>query len=62
MFYRARLRDIDFAPGPETIEVKLFAESEIPWEDLAFRTVRTTLERFYEDRRRGSFGLHCGEI
>ena len=62
MFYRARLRDIDFAPGPEKIEVKLFAESEIPWEDLAFRTVRTTLERFYEDRRRGSFGLHCGEI
>ena len=62
LFYRARLCDVQFAPGPETIEVRLFAESEIPWNDLAFRTVRATLEHFYEDRRRGSFGLHCGDI
>lgn len=62
LFYRARLRDIEFAPGPETIEVRLFTEAEIPWEELAFKTVRTTLERFYEDRRRGSFGLHCGDV
>ncbi len=62
LFYRARLRDIEFAPGPETIEVRLFTEAEIPWEELAFKTVRTTLERFYEDRRRGSFGLHCDDV
>ena len=34
LFYRARLLDTDFAPGPETIEAQLFAESEIPWDDL----------------------------
>ena len=62
LFYRARLLDTDFAPGPETIEAQLFAEPEIPWDDLAFRTVRETLKRFFEDRRQGQFGLHCADI
>lgn len=62
LFYRARLLDTDFAPGPETIEAQLFAEHEIPWDDLAFRTVRETLKRFFEDRQQGQFGLHCADI
>ena len=62
LFYRARLLDTDFAPGPETIEAQLFAEDEIPWDDLAFRTVRETLKCFFEDRRQGQFGLHCTDI
>ncbi|MBC7956818.1 MAG: NUDIX hydrolase [Cytophagales bacterium] len=62
LFYRARLLDTDFAPGPESIEVQLFAESEIPWDELAFRTVRETLKHYFEDRRQGQFGLHCADI
>jgi ADP-ribose pyrophosphatase YjhB (NUDIX family) len=62
LFYRAALRDTDFAPGPETIEARLFREDEIPWDDLAFRTVRETLLRFFEDRKRGEFGVHCADI
>jgi len=62
LFYRADLRDTDFAPGPETIEARLFREDEVPWDQLAFRTVRETLQRFFEDRRRGQFGLHCADI
>lgn len=61
-FYRARLLDTDFAPGPETIEAQLFAEHEVPWEELAFRTVRQTLEHFFADRRRGQYGLLCADI
>lgn len=59
LYYRAALRDVDFAPGPETLEARLFTEAEIPWDELAFRTVRTTLERYFADRREGRFGLHC---
>ena len=62
LFYRARLQDIDFNPGPETLEARLFHEHEIPWDELAFRTVRHTLERYFADRRSGSFGIHCGDI
>lgn len=61
-FYRARLLDTDFAPGPETIEAHLFAEHEVPWDELAFRTVRQTLEHFFADRRRGQYGLLCADI
>ena len=61
-FYRARLEDTRFAPGPETIEARLFREDEIPWDELAFRTVKLTLERYFADRRAGSFGIHCVDI
>jgi ADP-ribose pyrophosphatase YjhB (NUDIX family) len=61
-FFRARLLDIDFAPGPETIEARLFTESEIPWDDLAFKTVRKTLEVFFADRAEGQFPLHTADI
>ncbi len=62
LYYRARLLDTDFAPGPETIEARLFAAHELPWELLAFRTVRETLLRWLEDRERGQFGVHCADI
>ncbi len=62
LYYRARLMDTTFAPGPETIEARLFREEEIPWDELAFRTVRVTLERFFADRRVGHYGLHFADI
>ncbi len=61
-FYRARMLDTSLDPGPETIEARLFREDEIPWDELAFRTVRRTLELFFEDRRRGQFGFHAADI
>ena len=62
LYYRARLLDTVFDPGPETIEVNLFREDEIPWDELAFRSVRETLRRFFEDRREGRFTIHCADI
>ena len=62
LFYRARLLDTHFAPGPESIEARLFAEAEVPWDELAFRTVRETLKHWFADRRRGQFELHCADI
>ena len=62
LYYRARLHDIDFAPGPETIEAQLFREDQIPWDELAFRTVRETLKCYFDDRRKGQFSVHCADI
>lgn len=62
LFYRARLLSEVFDPGFETIEARLFTQAEIPWEEIAFRTVRETLERFFADRARGHFGVHDLEI
>lgn len=62
LFYRARLLDPTFDPGPETMEARLFREDEIPWDELAFRTVRMTLQRFFDDRKKGQFDVHCADI
>jgi ADP-ribose pyrophosphatase YjhB (NUDIX family) len=61
-FHRARLLDPHLAPGPETLEARLFAEHEVPWDELAFRTVRETLRHFFADRAGGRFELHTGDI
>jgi len=58
LFYRARLLSEQFNPGHETLEARLFAENEIPWDEIAFRTVKETLEHFFADRRRGQFAVH----
>ena len=57
-FFRAQLLSDQFNPGHETMEAKLFEEADIPWDDLAFRTVRETLKAFYADRDAGEFGFH----
>ncbi|HAL36871.1 MAG TPA: NUDIX hydrolase [Polaromonas sp.] len=62
LFYRAQLLSAEFKPGYETLEAKLFTESEIPWDEIAFRTVKETLEHYFADRRKGSFGIHVGDI
>jgi ADP-ribose pyrophosphatase YjhB (NUDIX family) len=55
MLFRAKLLDLDFSPGVESLEVELFGEDEIPWDTLAFRPIRYTLEHFFADRKRGDF-------
>lgn len=62
LFYRATLLHDRFDPGHETIEARLFSEQDIPWDEIAFRTVRETLELFFADRRRGSFGVHNRDL
>jgi hypothetical protein len=52
--FRARLPEPSFGPSPESLEVGLFAEDEIPWSDIAFRSVDFALRRYFEDRRIGA--------
>lgn len=62
MFFQARLLDLGFAPGEESLEVRLFPEAAVPWQDLAFRTVAATLKHFFADRARGAFAVHTETI
>jgi hypothetical protein len=62
IFFRADLVDTAFTPGAESLDARLFHESEIPWEEIAFRTVSTTLRLFFADRARGSYGTHTQAI
>jgi ADP-ribose pyrophosphatase YjhB (NUDIX family) len=62
LMFRARLMDLDFEAGRESLEVKLFAEEQIPWEDIAFRVISATLRTYFLDRRNGSFPFAIGDI
>jgi len=53
VIYRARLAQPEFEPGPESLEVRLFAWAEIPWDDLAFPSVHWSLEHFRDWQRTG---------
>ncbi|MBF2754770.1 MAG: NUDIX hydrolase [Gammaproteobacteria bacterium AqS3] len=54
MFFLGRLEDLNFGPTEETLEVRLLAEDEIPWDELAFPVIKRTLKHFFAD-------LHAGE-
>lgn len=62
MMFRARLLDLDFSPGIESLEVKLVTAAEIPWNELAFAMVKRTLENYLQDRERGVFVPRFGDI
>ena len=62
LFFHGRLLDLDYRPGAESLEVALFREEEIPWEQVAFASVRETLRHYFHDRETGKYGFHIGDI
>jgi ADP-ribose pyrophosphatase YjhB (NUDIX family) len=62
LMFRADLKEHNFRAGEESLEVKLFAEKEIPWEEIAFRVINQTLIRFYNDRQTGRYPFYMGNI
>ena len=62
VMFRARLLRPEFAAGPESLEVRLCAEAEIPWADLAFPSGEFTLRKFYADRAAGREDHHFTEL
>jgi ADP-ribose pyrophosphatase YjhB (NUDIX family) len=62
MFFRATIIDGAFGVGVESLETRLFREDQIPWDDLAFPTIRKTLKLFFEERRLGVFNVHVTDI
>jgi len=62
LLFRARLLDLDFSPGAESLEVELFEERDIPWDELAFRPVRFTLQRYFAERKTGNFEFQMSDL
>lgn len=55
LFYLASMNTPNFQAGEESLEVALFDERDIPWDEIAFPTVKQTLEWFFADRAAGVF-------
>lgn len=62
MIYMANMPIPEFGPSEESLEVRLFSEDEIPWDELAFETITTILKLYFADRKTGKFPLRHVEI
>lgn len=62
IYYLAKVLSPELNPGPESLEARFFELDEIPWDNLSFQTVRSTIEHYLEDRRKGSFSVHSYSI
>lgn len=62
VYYLAKVISDVLDPGPESLEARFFHLDDIPWDNLAFRTVTATLERYVEDHKAGRFQIHEFDI
>jgi ADP-ribose pyrophosphatase YjhB (NUDIX family) len=62
LMFRSRLLAPDFHPTRESSEVKLLAEAEIPWDDIAFKVITKTLRHYLQDRPAGRFVFRTDKI
>lgn len=62
IMFRGQLVDGTAAPGPESLEVKLCRQNDIPWDDIAFPVIREVLNLYFSDRARGVFPVHLGDV
>ncbi|TNF34780.1 MAG: NUDIX domain-containing protein [Gammaproteobacteria bacterium] len=62
MMFRGELDRGQASPGHESLEVGLFQEQDIPWDELAFPVIRETLKLYYADKHSGRFRTHSGDI
>ena len=62
MLFMAEVLQEDFGQTSESLEVRLFAEDEIPWEELAFPFVPLALKHYLNDRKSGNFELKIETI
>lgn len=60
--FKAQLKDGIFGAGPETIETRLFKEEDIPWDSLAFPSVKQTLRHYFKDKLNQHYPLHFETI
>jgi len=60
LFFTATLES-DFAAGDESLDVALYSEAEIPWDDIAFRSGTFALRKYFEDAGQNN-GVHIHEV
>jgi hypothetical protein len=58
MFFKAELIGPSYSSGSESLEVELFSEQDIPWDELAFPVINQTLKHYFADRQSQTFPVH----
>ena len=62
VMFRARLLNPEHGAGIESLETALYAEAQIPWDEIAFESVRFALTRYFADRQAQVERLHFHDL
>ena len=62
LFFRATILDGKYGIGSESLDTQLFEEEDIPWDSIAFPTVKETLKHYFADRKKDHFPVHTQDI
>lgn len=62
MFFKATMPKREFSAGIESLEVELFSEGDIPWDELSFPVITETLQHYFSDRLEDNFPTRYAEI
>jgi ADP-ribose pyrophosphatase YjhB (NUDIX family) len=62
LHFLAELMDLNYAITPESSEIILFEEADIPWSDIAFASSRFALKQYFKDRKHGVRRMHTGSL
>ncbi len=62
IFYLGKILDGQYGAGVETSDAQLFLEKDIPWNDIAFKTVYVTLKHYFADRKEKTFPVRVEDI
>lgn len=62
LLFLTRLPAPLFHAGPESLEVALFEEKDIPWDEIAFKVIKITLEQYFQDRHSGEFPVRMFDM
>lgn len=61
-FFLTTLRTPTFAPGQESLEVALFEEKDVPWDEIAFAVVKITLQQYFADRKSALYPVRMFDL
>lgn len=59
--FRASVGAVHCTPGEEALDVRFFAEHELPWAEVAFPSANYSIQMAYDDIRRGRYGLYLAQ-
>ncbi len=63
IFFLTQMHSSDHALSTsESLEVKLFNKDELPWDEIAFPTVKKTLQHYLDDLKEGSVQTRVFDI
>jgi len=60
LHFLAHMPHLNYQAGVESLEVKMFIEANIPWEEIAFSSSTFSLEKYFADRKNGQRQVHLG--